>query len=72
MTGFPGPSPPLCVPGGIAATPSRQTRPTKRLQDLLAQHSGKCLDADGAGRADGANVIQWTCQPQSNQQWRLV
>ncbi|MFF3444155.1 RICIN domain-containing protein [Streptosporangium sp. NPDC002721] len=39
---------------------------------LVARHSGKCLDVDGASRADGANVIQWTCRSQPNQKWDLV
>jgi len=39
---------------------------------LVARHSSKCLDVYGANKADGANVVQWTCNSQSNQRWDLV
>jgi hypothetical protein len=38
---------------------------------LIAKHSNKCLDVNGAGYGDGTNVIQWTCHGGANQQWRL-
>ncbi|WP_067641474.1 RICIN domain-containing protein [Actinomadura latina] len=43
---------------------------------LVARHSGKCVDVSGVSTAAHAPVIQWTCRPvgQSsplNQTWRL-
>ena len=41
---------------------------------VSAAHSGQCLDVSGAGQADGANVIQWSCHGGANQQlqFRLI
>lgn len=39
---------------------------------IRAKHSGKCLDVEGASRANGAKVIQWDCHGGANQKWRLV
>ena len=36
---------------------------------LVARHSGKCLDVNGASTADGAGGIQWSCNGATNQQW---
>jgi endo-1,4-beta-xylanase len=33
------------------------------------KNSGKCLDVNGASGADGASIIQYTCNGQSNQRW---
>jgi hypothetical protein len=43
---------------------------------LLARHSGKCVDVNAVSTAAGARVLQWSCKPvgQStplNQTWRL-
>ncbi|MEV6879443.1 RICIN domain-containing protein [Amycolatopsis sp. NPDC051128] len=43
---------------------------------LVARHSGKCVDVNGVSTAARAAVIQWTCKPASqssplNQTWRL-
>lgn len=43
---------------------------------LVARHSGKCVDVSGISSAPGALVHQWTCIPASqgsplNQTWRL-
>ncbi len=43
---------------------------------LVARHSGKCVDVNGVSTAARAQVIQWTCKPagqssQLNQTWRL-
>lgn len=35
------------------------------------QIAGKCLDANGQGTTAGTKVILWTCNGQSNQQWKL-
>ncbi|KUO16207.1 RICIN domain-containing protein [Streptomyces dysideae] len=39
--------------------------------DLPVRHSSKCMDVTGASTADGAEVIQWTCNGHANQRWRL-
>jgi hypothetical protein len=39
-------------------------------QQLVARHSGKCLDVSSASNADGAALVQWTCGTGANQQWR--
>ena len=38
---------------------------------LVARHSGKCLDVNGASLADLASVIQWDCHEGDNQQWSV-
>jgi uncharacterized protein (DUF1800 family) len=39
--------------------------------ELVARHSGKCLDVSGVSMDDGAPVIQWTCTGGLNQTWTL-
>ena len=40
---------------------------------LKARHSGKCLDVYGRSTADGANMIQWTCNSSNtNQQFSFT
>lgn len=40
---------------------------------IIARHSGKCLDINGASTANGSKLIQWTCLTNSlNQQFQLV
>jgi len=39
--------------------------------ELVARHSGKCLDVSGVSMDDGATVIQWTCNGGLNQRWTL-
>ncbi|MEU6305085.1 family 43 glycosylhydrolase [Streptomyces chartreusis] len=56
-TTLPGPS------GESAATPTAYT--------LVNRNSGKCLDVDGGGTADGVDIFQWTCNGGSNQKWRV-
>src|SRR5581483_6329426 len=36
---------------------------------MQASNSWMCVDVTGASTADGANVEQWTCNGQTNQQW---
>ena len=44
---------------------------------LVAVHSGKCVDVSGVSTTPGAVIHQWTCDPASalstkkNQIWRL-
>jgi N-acetylmuramoyl-L-alanine amidase len=40
--------------------------------EIIAKHSGKCLDVEGARQDNGANVQQWACGGGPNQRWRLV
>lgn len=37
--------------------------------ELVAAHSGKCLDVGGASQADLTPVIQYTCHGLANQRW---
>ncbi|MGP4046158.1 RICIN domain-containing protein [Streptomyces sp. 2A115] len=39
--------------------------------DLVARHSGKCLDISDNSAADSAIAVQYTCIGGLNQQWRL-
>jgi hypothetical protein len=39
---------------------------------IIAKHSGKCLDVDGASQAQGARVMQGNIWNGDNQQFRLV
>jgi uncharacterized protein (DUF1800 family) len=39
--------------------------------ELVARHSGKCLDVSGVSMDDGAPVIQWTCNGGLSQRWSL-
>jgi hypothetical protein len=41
---------------------------------LIADHSGKCLDIGGGNMADDAAAVQWDClgANQLNQHWRLI
>jgi ricin-type beta-trefoil lectin protein len=39
---------------------------------IVARHSGKCLDVAGAGMNNGALLQQWDCLSGTNQQWQLV
>ncbi|MBD0708049.1 hypothetical protein BU197_06435 [Streptomyces sp. CBMA291] len=35
-------------------------------------HLGPCLDANGAGTADGTPAVLWTCNDRNNQQWNTL
>nr|WP_100444534.1 family 43 glycosylhydrolase [Glycomyces xiaoerkulensis] len=39
--------------------------------DLVAAHSGKCVDVLSASTENGAEIVQWDCHGGSNQQWDL-
>lgn len=39
--------------------------------NLVARHSGRCVDVSDNSAADGAVVLQWDCGTGLNQQWRL-
>jgi Ricin-type beta-trefoil lectin domain-like len=40
--------------------------------ELVARHSGKCLDVAGGSTATGAMLTQWTCVGVPNQHFRIV
>jgi hypothetical protein len=48
--------------GGTAPTPVTTSRG-------IGQSSGRCLDVSGASTANGANIVIWSCNAGSNQQW---
>ncbi|MFI8085413.1 RICIN domain-containing protein [Kitasatospora sp. NPDC086009] len=37
---------------------------------IIAQHSGKCLDVTNRSTADSTSLEQWTCNTGYNQQWQ--
>lgn len=40
--------------------------------EVVARHSGKCLDVFDGSTAAGAQVIQWPCIGDTNQQWQII
>jgi len=40
--------------------------------EIVARHSGKCLDVEGESTASGARVIQFGCGGWPNQQWQIL
>lgn len=43
-----------------------------RTYELIAKHSGKCLDVSGVATHNGANIYQWDCHGGQNQSWTLT
>lgn len=43
-----------------------------RTYELIAKHSGKCLDVSGVATNNGANIHQWDCHGGPNQRWTLT
>ncbi|MFJ1754985.1 RICIN domain-containing protein [Kitasatospora sp. NPDC088134] len=52
------------APAALAAVPTGATT-------LVAQNSGKCVDAAAAGTADGTAVQQYACNGTGAQQWQV-
>ena len=46
--------------------------PAATYYSIVAKHSGKCMDVEGASTAAGALVKQYTCNGGTNQQWQIV
>lgn len=46
--------------------------PPPTYYEIVARHSGKCLDVEGESTASGARVIQFGCGGWPNQQWQVV
>ena len=40
--------------------------------EIIAKHSGKCLDVAGVATHNGANIYQWDCHGGPNQRWTLT
>jgi hypothetical protein len=57
---------------GSATNQQWQWRATGSYFQLVARHSGKCLDVVGAGTADGVDITQYTCGSGTNQQWSRI
>ncbi|MFG2940111.1 RICIN domain-containing protein [Streptomyces sp. NPDC048282] len=56
--------------GPAAATPESPVG--SGYYQIIAKHSGMCLDVAGYSYAHGAPIVQATCGGGHNQQWRLV
>ena len=39
---------------------------------LRGDESGKCMDVQGGGTANGTRVILWMCNGQANQDWKII
>ncbi|WP_405717980.1 family 43 glycosylhydrolase [Streptomyces sp. NBC_01537] len=57
--------------GTSLAGPSGETAATPTAYTITNRNSGKCLDVSGSSTADGADVIQYTCNGGANQKWRI-
>lgn len=40
--------------------------------NIVARHSGKCLDVARAAQGNGAQVVQWDCNQGDNQKWQFT
>ncbi|MCW6006262.1 RICIN domain-containing protein [Micromonospora sp. CPCC 205371] len=56
---------------GLYRLAPQSTTPTPAMYTLAARHSGKLLDVYNASTADGADVVQWAANGQTNQRWRF-
>ncbi len=45
---------------------------TSGIYTIKSVLSGLCVDVNGASQADGARLLQWTCQGSTNQQWAFT
>lgn len=61
-----------CVPFGAFSNQLWSLIPDGNGFQLMAVHSGRCLDVSVMSSTDGINVHQWECVGQTNQRWRLV
>jgi hypothetical protein len=62
----------VCAAGAIVGLlgflPGRAVFATN-YEELLAEHSGKCLDVSNASTDNGGNVQQWSCAGVPQQHW---
>jgi hypothetical protein len=56
---------------GLYRLAPQTTVPTPSAYTLTARHSGKLADVLNGSAADGANVVQWAANGQSNQRWQF-
>jgi alpha-galactosidase len=56
---------------GLYRLSTQTTVPVPTRNTLTARHSGKLLDVFNASTADDANIVQWTANGQTNQQWEI-
>jgi alpha-galactosidase len=56
---------------GLYRLATQTTVPVPTLYTLTARHSGKLADVFNASTADGANVVQWSANGQTNQRWQF-
>ncbi len=74
---------PTVTPGGPSLTPTRtatagptatrtNTPVAGSYYNVIARHSGKCLDVSGNSTGDGAWMQQWTCTGGANQNFQFV
>ncbi|MGX5209558.1 family 43 glycosylhydrolase [Streptomyces violaceus] len=57
--------------GASLPGPSGEPSAVSTTYTVTNRNSGKCLDVAGSSAADGANVLQYTCNGRTNQRWRL-
>jgi endoglucanase len=58
--------------GGAALPPPGGGIIANGTYKIVARHSGKALDVNGGGTADGSNVIQWSYGGGNNQRWTVT
>lgn len=56
---------------GLYRLAPQSTTPVPTGYTFTARHSGKLLDVYNASTTDGANVVQWAANGQTNQRWRV-
>ncbi|MEJ3748276.1 alpha-galactosidase [Actinomycetes bacterium KLBMP 9797] len=56
---------------GLYRLAPQTTTPPPTAYTMTARHSGKLLDVYNAATADGADVVQWAANGQTNQRWRF-
>lgn len=57
--------------GAAQAGPSGEPSTASTTYTVVNRNSGKCLDVENGGTADGTNVRQWSCNGATPQRWRL-
>ncbi|MFH9005068.1 family 43 glycosylhydrolase [Streptomyces afghaniensis] len=57
--------------GASLPGPSGEPSAVSTTYTVTNRNSGKCLGVAGSSTADGANVVQYTCNGGTNQRWRL-
>jgi hypothetical protein len=62
----PQPAPVVPEPAPAQVVPEPAT-----VYEIVARHSGKCVDVAAKSVHDGGQVLQWSCHGGANQQWRI-